>query len=441
MNSSEIFDLIETIAASPKKNDKLGLLTNADCPELRKVLSAAYDPTINYYIKKLVPVLATGESDFDDTVWSLLDDISNRKVTGNSAILSVTKMATYLNAKSYALLERIIFRDMRAGFSESTTNKAFKGLIPEYPYMQYSLYNKIKPESLDWKDGVFVQTKMDGMYTSVDYYHDGVVRGISRQGKEHPTEGFSKIFKHIKDNFLPGFQYHGEVLFLFEGKYLPREEGNGIVNHMSHGGDMPDGHEMVYIIWDMVPLDVIAGKKKSLTYKERFELLRAAEFSDNVQLVKTSLVFSIQEAFRLYSVALANGEEGVMLKSSDLPWKNHKTTKGAKLKLAVDVDLEIIGFTQGKGKHVNTFGAISMQTRDGLLKTDVSGMSDDLRLWIHNNRDVVLGTIATIRGNDVTDSTPASIFLPVLAELRSDKKIADSLQDVIDQFENAKMGK
>lgn len=129
-----------------------------------------------------------------------------------------------------------------------------------------------------------------------------------------------------------------------------------------------------------------------------------------------------------------------MLKCPSLMWKDHKTTKGCKLKLAVDVDLEITGFTEGRGKNASTFGAISMQTCDGLLKVDVSGMSDETRLYVHMNRDKLLGTIATVCANDVTKIEPASLSLPRLVEFRKDKTIADSLQQVIEQFDNAKQG-
>lgn len=440
LNSTEIYHLIETIAASPKKGDKERLLRETACPELERVLKAAYDPTINYYIKK-VPGVAYCGAIFEQETWSLLNALSKRTITGSLAYNALELELSHLNLESQELVTRIIKRDLRCGISASTINKVFPKLIPEYPYMQYSLFKKIKPDSLSWKDGVYVQIKMDGLYMSVDYYKDGSIVGLSRQGSEMPEDYFANIFNHIKANFESGYQYHGEVLVLCDGEVLPREIGNGIANSIQKGGVLPEGDSLKFVVWDMVKLEVIQGNETCCQpYKERFTNLSVFTYNDSVSLVKTIVVHSLQDAFKVYQKALARGEEGVMLKSSDLMWKDHKTTKGCKIKLEVDVDLEIIGFTEGRGKNASTFGSISMQTRDGLLKVDVSGMSDELRLYVHLNRDKLLGTIATVCANDVTKTEPASLFLPKLVELRSDKVVADSLEEVVEQFENAKLG-
>lgn len=445
ISSTEIYYLLETIAASPKKTDKERLLREASCPELERVLKAAYDPTVNYYIKKVPKAFSTGLekecTDFVEDTWQCLNDLSSRKIVGNEAVVDLQCVLTQLNLESQELLIRIIKRDLRCGISAATINKVFPKLIPEYPYMQYSLFKKIKSDSLSWKDSVYAQLKMDGLYMSVDYYKDGSVVGLSRQGSEMPQDCFADIFNHIKANFESGHQYHGEVLVLCNGEVLPREIGNGIANSIQKGGILPEGHSLKFVVWDMVKLEVIQGNEPCKhPYKERFATLSNFTYNDSVSLVKTIVVHSLQDAFKVYQKALARGEEGVMLKSSDLMWKDHKTTKGCKLKLEVDVDLEIVGFTEGRGKNASTFGSISMQTRDGLLKVDVSGMSDDLRLYVHLNRDKLLGTIATVCANDVTKTEPASLFLPRLVELRSDKAVADSFEEVIAQFENAKAG-
>ena len=439
MNSTEIYNLLELIANSPKKTDKERLLKEYACDELQRVLKAAYDPRINYYIKK-VPSVTHGDDNFNEYVWMLLESLSSRRVTGNAALDLVAEALSQLNIESQELLSRIIKRDLRCGISASTINKVFKGLIQEYPYMQYSLLKKVKPDSLSWEDGVFVQLKMDGLYMSVDHHGETVV-GLTRQGSEMPEEPFAEIFNHIKTFLAPGYQYHGEVLVLKDGEVLPREIGNGIANSLLKGGSLPEGHTLQYVIWDMVELDVISGKNHcTVPYNLRFANLETYHYNDAVRLVKTIVIHSLKDAFKVYQKALASGQEGVMLKSSDLFWKDHKTTKGVKLKLEVDVDLEIVGYTEGKGKNASTFGSISMQTRDGLLKVDVSGMTDDLRLYVHLNRDKLLGTIATVCSNDVTKTEPASLFLPRLVELRTDKTVADSFEEVVAQFENAKLG-
>lgn len=442
MNSKEIYQLLETINNSPKKTDKIRLLQEADCPELRRVLVAAYDPKTNYFIKKIPVVKSEVDANFDGLVYQTLDCISSRVFTGNGAISELAVELKNLNVESQELLSRIILRDLRCGISAATINKAIPGLIKEYPYMQYSLFNKVDTSKWDWKQGIYAQIKLDGMYASINHYSDGSVVGLSRQGTELPEKYLNSIYGELNSNFPYGYQYQGEILVIGEDGFLPREVSNGLMNSICKGGELPSGVYLYFIIWDMIPLEVIEGSVDcKQTYRSRFIGL-ASLIRDwgSISIVKTKRVHSLEEAFKVYQQALAGGEEGIMLKDHSLLWKDHKTTKGVKLKLEVTVDLEIIGFTTGKGKNANTFGAVSCQSREGLLKVDVSGFSDEMRLYTNLHREELLGTIMSVSGNDLTKIEPASIFLPRFKELRTDKTVADSLEEIQAQFELAKMG-
>ncbi len=439
MNSTQILQLLETIAQSPKKTDKERLLREATCPELERVFKAAYDPNLNYYIKK-VPSVPVGVLNF--TNWLLLDQLANRVVTGNAALEALTAELASLNLESQELLTRIIKRDLRCGINDSTINKVFPKLIPTYPYMRCNLLTKVDTSSWDWENGNISQIKMDGMFCNISVYQDEIVLQ-SRQGTVLPQEELQALVNYVSDNCEVGYQYHGELIVLDESQnVLPREIGNGIMNSVAKGGTLPEGYFVRFVVWDVVELDVINGLKKCETpYIKRVRSLYNLPPSQYFKVVETKRVFSLEHAYQHYQDALSRGCEGTVLKNRNMLWKNGTSKDQLKLKLEVDVDLEIIGFTEGKGKFANTFGSVMMQTRDGLLRTDVSGISDDMRLHIHLNRDKLLGTIATVRGNDVTKSEPASLYLPRIVELREDKSVADSLQEVIEQFENAKLGK
>ena len=439
MNSTEILQLLETIAQSPKKTDKERLLREAACDDLARVLKAAYDPTLNYYIKR-VPSTPTGELDFTINTWLLLDQLSTRVFTGNEALNMLKIELESLNLPPQELLTRIIKRDLRCGINDSTINKVFPKLIPTFPYMRCELLSKVDTSLWDWSDGHASQIKMDGMFCNVSVYDTDVVFQ-SRQGTVLPQEELQPLVEHILTYCKSGFQYHGELLVLKNGDILPREIGNGIMNSVAKGGALPEDHVIQFVVWDAVPIKVIEGLEKCKTpYSERVKHLYNLEQEEVFKVVETKRVFNLEQAFQHYRDALARGCEGTILKNRAMLWKNGTSKDQLKLKLAVDVDLEIIGFNEGKGKFSSTFGSIAMQSRDGLLKVDVSGMSDDLRLQIHLSRDKVVGMVGTVTANDITKSSPASLYLPRLSELRTDKTIADSLEEIIDQFENAKMG-
>ena len=442
MNSSQIYDLIELIAASPKKTEKERLLKESDCPELREVLRAAYNPMDNYYIKK-VPSAPHGKENLCDSGYEILYALSSRQITGNEALGYVELYLNKLNLKSQELLTRIIKRDLRAGFSVSTINKVFKGLVPETPYMRCSLLSKVDTSGWDWVAGVFSQTKLDGMFCNISVVDEDTVVMTSRQGTEFPVEEFSDLAEHMLTLSEAGYQYHGEVIVIdTEGNVLPREIGNGILNSVLKGGVIPEGHYAKFIVWDMVELDVIEGHKKcDEPYHYRYDRVNDLQRAVFFHAAPTRILHSLDEAYQHYQELLAEGQEGSIIKNPNMLWRDGTSKEQLKLKLEFEVDLKIVGFTQGNGKNANTFGSISMESSDGLLKVDVSGISDDLRMYAHLHRDELLDTIATVKANDITKSSPASLYLPRLVDFRSfEKTEADSFERIVEQREAAKRG-
>ena len=164
----------------------------------------------------------------------------------------------------------------------------------------------------------------------------------------------------------------------------------------------------------------------------------------DVQLIETKLVFSWDEAFDHYLQFVEQGLEGTIIKHPDALWRDGTSKEQVKLKLEVDVDLEIVGFTEGKGKNEKLFGSITCRSSDGLLEVNASGFSDNLRESIFDCKDKLYGTIMTVKSNNImppTSSNPYySLFLPRFVEFRDDKTEADSLQQIQDQFDSA-MGK
>ena len=109
MNSLEVFNLIEQVAATSSKNDKIALLTaNRDDDLLKKALEYAYNPFKTYGIRKRPDAIGDHVGrDFDDGTFELLDDLITRKVTGTQAIEFLRGELTALSKESAELLWRI----------------------------------------------------------------------------------------------------------------------------------------------------------------------------------------------------------------------------------------------------------------------------------------------------------------------------------------------
>jgi DNA ligase-1 len=425
MNSDGVYAAIEQIANTPGKNDKQALVSKLLEDELGlRVLTAAYDPFVTYGMAKVPPYAGTDIGrNMLDAEWRMLDAMAKRELTGNAAIENVEHRMRVLTPESAELLRRIITKDLRAGFTDGTINRARPGTLAEFPYMRCSLPKDAKLDTWPWRDGCLSQVKADGMFANVNVYDDGSVSIHSRQGTAFPSG--HRNLQGLTDEVSGltwGFQYHGELLVYKDGEMLPRQISNGMLNKIAQGGVLEGDHVVVFHAWDAIPLSAVVVKGKHETpYVDRFLALgRAVQkvARNYVRLIETRPVKSLAEAYQHSSECLARGLEGTIIKHRRAIWKDGTSKEQVKLKLEVEVDLRIVGFTEGKGKNAGTFGAVTVETSDGLLRVDVgTGITDKGRATINAQRAELLGGLVTVKANDLlkpsTSNPLHSLFLPV----------------------------
>lgn len=442
--SDTIYNCIEAIAATPGKNDKLAMLKrHMEDAQFKRVCEYAYNPFKTYGIAKRPELIgANSVNTFDAGTWELLDDLISRKLTGNAAIEAVRGEMTALDKDSSELFWRIVKKDLRAGFSESSCNKVSKGMIPEFPYMRCSLPKGAKLNEFDWANGVVSQEKADGMFANVNVETDSV-NITSRQGTPFPLDEMSDLVNTISQ-LAPGHQYHGELLVLKDNEALPRQIGNGMLNAILDGGIFEEGCYPVFMVWDKIPLASVVPKGKCETpYKKRLAsaMLDVRGIKSNVRIIPTRVVKSLAEAYEHYRELLKMKKEGTIVKDGAAIWKDGTSKQQVKLKLKFQVDLKITGYEAGNGKNAATFGSVMTETSCGQLKVSVSGFTDAMRQHIHENSLELLETIMTVEANDIMKPSESnefhSLFLPVYAELRKDKLVADDLERVFSQREAA----
>lgn len=462
MNSKEIFLAIDMIAATSSKNEKQAFVkTNIGDADFERVLVAALDPLVSYGISKRPVVGALeGVGMFDAGTWGIIDDLAARRLTGNNAIQTVAGEMIRLEAASSELFWRIIKKDLRAGFSGETVNKAKKGTIRTFPYMRCVLPDKAKFDKWNWIAGAFSQHKADGAFTNVDREASDVVRLTTRAGNEYPIEQFERMVEEIKNVFPAGTQTHGEIVVLVNGLVADRATGNGILNRVLAGGEFLHNEVPVFYAWDQIPLEVAVPKGVyEVPYRTRFSnLLRqhtkaifeGGPLRGTVRIIPTKLVHSLKEAYAHCTSLQGQGKEGTVLKNGEGFWKD--TSGGnpdvVKLKLEVDVDLISKAILDGESgtKNEGRPGRVMMETRDGLLRVNVAVKNEKLRDAIEADPQSFIERIWPIRFNEImepSDSNPLhSLFLPRMVEdtFRYDKDEADSLPEVYAQRDAAVRG-
>ncbi len=168
----------------------------------------------------------------------------------------------------------------------------------------------------------------------------------------------------------------------------------------------------------------------------------------NIKMVKTYKVESLEEAYSIYSEYTSNGSEGCVIKTKDFKWSSGTSKDCLKLKIEFEVDLEVIGITEGTNKYKGMMGSLTVASRDRLLVSDVgTGFSDDQRKawWEMYSPETIqdYSIYVTVKANDIIskrDNKIASLFLPVFVEERLDKTEADSYARCVYQLHCAKNG-
>jgi DNA ligase-1 len=305
---------------------------------------------------------------------------------------------------------------------------------------------------MEWGYGVYAQEKADGMFVNINNSLSGI-HILSRQGTEIPIDKFPVEAMQLHNVLPVGYQIHGEMLIQNpSGEVAPREIGNGMINSICKGGNVPQGWKIRFHVWDCIPLRYVASKGRyTEPYRSRFEMLsemiskskmRLAESGQVISCVhtiETKICYSLTEAQAFFKKMLSQGKEGAVLKNPTAIWRDGTSKEQIKLKLECDCDLEIAGFDEGEGKFRGNLGSLICKSSDGLLVTNVSGFSDKVRKQIWSSREDYLGRIVTVRFNDVMQKTgqPASLFLPRFVEVRSDKIEADTLNRVLESQQQA----
>ena len=466
MSGSATFDLIERIAAEPSTNAKLALVKEGvQSPFFCRVLEYALDPTKTFYFTaKTLPEWSPAHHDtvysgmnWRMETWALLDMLASRALSGAAALTAVQLELNLLDQPSANLLRRVILKDLRAGFGSTITNKACKGLIPEFPYMRCSLPKHVKLEAWPWAKGVFSQEKADGMFANVDYSIAGGSKQVSirsRQGSEFPIGEFAQIADEVRQRFIGECQYHGEFLVEVDGVVAPREIGNGIMNRVLSGGSFEANERPTFKVWDVIPLSDVKPKgKNTRPYTARvadlITMLRSNPVDGAaISLIETRVVRTLADAYAHSAELMKKGKEGTVVKHPGAIWFDGTSKELVKLKLEFEIDLTVTAIVEGRSgtKNEGRAGSLTCESSDGLLRVDVAVKNEAMRDKVDANTGDWVGRVIAVVANDIMTPSESnelhSLFLPRMVEAtyRTDKTEADDLERINAAKEAAILG-
>ena len=349
--------------------------------------------------------------------WALLEDLRTRGITGNRARDKIQECAEEFDSEEWNnLARRVLTKDLRCGISEKTLNKVLGKTEYKIPVFTCQLAQDSTDQPKKLKGIKRLEVKLDGV--RVLAVVDGAnVTLFSRNGKEF--ENFPQIADAIEDA-RKHFQYGRGTggRFVLDGEIVG-ETFQKLMKQAHRKSDaVTDG--MVYHIFDLIPLDSFQEGHCNMQQYKRLEWIETARdrLLDTPCLrIMNGIEVDLDTAEghdvmnRFAQDAVAEGFEGIMIKSTDAPYECKRSDFWMKWKPTITVDLNIVGFEEGTGRNLGRLGAIICEgvDNDRTIRVNVgSGLSDSNRDEYWTARNELLDRVVEIEADAVTQNQDGS---------------------------------
>lgn len=428
-------EIISELQEESSRNGKIRILEeNRNNGLLSRVFLYAYDPFRNYWIKQ-TPLF----NDFPNKKsleWALdqLDSLADRTYTGNAASVYLATILSNLSSDDRHIIRCIINHDLECGVSEKTINKVWKGLIPSFNVMLCSKNDEKTRKNIEFP--AIIQEKADGGRCIV-IVQNGVVEYFTRNGKPIDFFGLHDEFFSMMANG-ENVAYDGEILVVDPetGDVSNRQTGNGFITKAVRGTlKKEDAENIIFQLWDRIPLTDFVNGKSHQAYKTRLANLET-DLQDNkcdsISMIQTQWVNSFDEVDEWFDHFLSKGSEGIILKNANGIFENKRVKHQIKYKAELDCDLRVVGVTEGEGKYQGMLGALILESDCGELQVSCgSGFSDDERsIPMDDWFDKVVTVKYNAKIRDKGGKKKMSLFLPIFVSVREDKTVADREEDI-----------
>ena len=382
----------------------------------------AYNPFHTYHVKQ-VPESSglVNRPNNWPAFWALLESLRTRSVTGGDARRAIERcMNEQFDSDEWnTVCRRVLIKDLRCGISEKTLNKVLGNTTWKIPVFTCQLAQDSTDQPKKLKGIKRLEVKLDGVRVLA------VVSGnsctlYSRNGKVF--ENFPQISEAILAN-RQAFQYGRGTggLFVLDGEIV----GESFQKLMKQAHRKSDAKttNMVYHIFDILPLSSFQEGHCNMQQYKRTEWIESARdrlMETDCLRAMTGLDVDLDTAEghdimqRFADDAVAEGFEGIMIKSMDAPYICKRSDSWMKWKPTISVDLTIVGFEPGTGRNLNRLGAIICEGEDNDRRIRVNvgtGFSDADRDEYWSSRDQLLGHLVEVQADAVTQNQDGTYSL------------------------------
>lgn len=400
--------LKEEILGKWWKREQEWLKHYPDANSLEKLLHYVYDYTKQYYVtadnilKNDLTKTATMPVKTYGRVWELLDDLSNRVITGHSAIIAVQKFLNdQYDENKKELVLCIINKDLKCGLSEITVNEVIPGLIKTY---DVCLANKFDAKKHHLDSNWVIERKLDGVRCNV-INKDGVIKCYSRQGKEITTLG--KLVEELQGKLPNNTVLDGEVCLVDDNGL---ESFQGIMKEIKRK-DHTIQNPML-LAFDYLTLEAFESKQGTIKYTERMEMLKEWYQLQNWNTQnKVAKHISIVNYERYSPEALEEWKnrvktynwEGLMFRK-DVGYEGKRTNNLLKFKSWQDAEYKVLAVEEGDSqelvdgvmKKIKCVGNLVIEHKGNKVGVGTGLTLEQRKRW-HDHPEEIIGKTVTIK--------------------------------------------
>lgn len=356
------------------------------------------------------------------TLWDLLDELSERVITGNLALTVVNEFlrVRQFNDEQRAIIFNIIDKDLKCGLSEVTINKVCGNIIKTY---DVALADKFDPKKHALDSNWIIERKLDGVRCNV-VNKNGIIKCYSRQGKEITTLG--KLVNELQGKLPNNTVLDGEVCLVDESGL---ESFQGIMKEIKRKDHTIENP--LLIAFDMLTLEEFENKKGTTKYFDRLmNLWNWYLLQDWNTPKKIANYLSMLDYDRYSPEALERWNqkvkeynwEGLMFRKN-VGYEGKRTQNLLKYKMFVDEEFKVIGVEEGDAQElvngvmhkIKCVGSLIIEYKGNKVNVG-TGLSLEQRKRWYEHPEEIIGSIITVKYFEATQNQDGSWSLrfPVL---------------------------
>lgn len=410
-------------------------------------LGAAPSTGHELIFKAMTPFVTYGVKNFDmptayptqscqpiDTFFTLLDQLSDRELTGKAAQKEITTVLGLYPEETAEALACVLRKNLRIGMGAKEINKILPSFIPVFDVM---LAEKWAPGETDVDFPAMYELKYDGQrVTTLIKKHEAFPPGFemrSRDGLDQRKGWLEDMFDAQLDELrvilcgsVNGVVFDGEIM---DQQLNPGGKSNTWNATMESKKEGADKSKLRYYLFDWIPLVQWDNGECATDQETRSKMLIAAleqmrqTWGDDLLLKPSPFWWasSHEELSAALKKAVADGYEGLMIKNPRGFYEYKRSKNWLKGKPLQTFDGVITGVYEGKKKSAleGSMGGVWIKGVDehGVEFESKCGSGFDLptrQLW-WSAQSAVIGKRAVIEAIEITKD--GSLKNPVFVRL------------------------